>query len=310
MKTRLSLFVMMILAGLLAQAVPVIEVGTDTVQFGQVAVGYPVTKTITVTGSDLEGNINLAISGRYADEYKVTPEIITAEDAAAGVRVTVKYSPRSKWSGWADLLLTSANAADLVIPIAADPQMKSTIYGYNNQRYFVANVGETDSSVETAYFADVEVPTDPTQPPVVRAPIGGIEADITDFVTSIGNYQVSIDGDDCFCAMIVKSSSIVNTCNVRISYTPLTSGSHHATLKVMCSNAGVPLIVVYLNGSSADQPFGDTNGDGIIAINDVTNMIDALLLGDGLRGSGDMNGDHMLTITDVTRLIDLLLSGE
>ena len=54
---------------------------------------------------------------------------------------------------------------------------------------------------------------------------------------------------------------------------------------------------------------GDINGDGNIAINDVTKLIDQLLGSDELPAWADVNGDGMVTIADVTALIDMLLSG-
>ena len=54
---------------------------------------------------------------------------------------------------------------------------------------------------------------------------------------------------------------------------------------------------------------GDVNGDGSIAINDVTNLIDLLLSGEELPAWVDVNGDGNVTIADVTVLIDMLLSG-
>ncbi len=54
---------------------------------------------------------------------------------------------------------------------------------------------------------------------------------------------------------------------------------------------------------------GDINGDGNIAINDVTNLIDLLLGGEELPANADVNGDGVVTIKDVTDLIDMLLNG-
>ena len=54
---------------------------------------------------------------------------------------------------------------------------------------------------------------------------------------------------------------------------------------------------------------GDINGDGSVAINDVTNLIDQLLCGEDLPAYADVNGDGDVTIADVTILIDLLLDG-
>ena len=54
---------------------------------------------------------------------------------------------------------------------------------------------------------------------------------------------------------------------------------------------------------------GDINGDGNIAINDATNLIDMLLGGDELPAWGDVNGDGAINVKDITDLIDMLLSG-
>lgn len=54
---------------------------------------------------------------------------------------------------------------------------------------------------------------------------------------------------------------------------------------------------------------GDINGDGSVAINDVTNLIDQLLSGEDLPAYADVNGDGDVTIADVTIIIDLLLDN-
>ena len=54
---------------------------------------------------------------------------------------------------------------------------------------------------------------------------------------------------------------------------------------------------------------GDINGDGNIAISDVTGMIDLLLSGDDLPEWADVSGDGNVTIADVTIIIDMLLNG-
>ena len=54
---------------------------------------------------------------------------------------------------------------------------------------------------------------------------------------------------------------------------------------------------------------GDVNGDGNIAVSDVTNLIDQLLGGEELPAYADVNGDGEVTIKDITDLIDMLLNG-
>jgi hypothetical protein len=52
---------------------------------------------------------------------------------------------------------------------------------------------------------------------------------------------------------------------------------------------------------------GDVDGDGVIAIDDVTNLIDQLLNGEELPAYVDVDGDGTVDISDVTMLIDMLL---
>lgn len=54
---------------------------------------------------------------------------------------------------------------------------------------------------------------------------------------------------------------------------------------------------------------GDINGDGNIAINDATSLIDMLLSGEEMPAWGDVDGDGEVTIKDVTTLIDMLLNS-
>ena len=55
---------------------------------------------------------------------------------------------------------------------------------------------------------------------------------------------------------------------------------------------------------------GDVDGNGIIAIADVTALIDVLLSGGDISIYGDVNGDGTVSIADVTALIDMLLTTQ
>ena len=55
---------------------------------------------------------------------------------------------------------------------------------------------------------------------------------------------------------------------------------------------------------------GDVDGDGVIAIKDVTDLIDGILNGDEMSHNADLNGDGKVTIADITVLIDTLLSQQ
>ena len=59
------------------------------------------------------------------------------------------------------------------------------------------------------------------------------------------------------------------------------------------------------------RPLGDADGDGLLTIGDVTNLIDYLLSGSGNgidMGAADVDGDGSITIGDVTKLIDTILN--
>jgi hypothetical protein len=60
----------------------------------------------------------------------------------------------------------------------------------------------------------------------------------------------------------------------------------------------------------ANNTAGDVNGDGNINIDDVTALIDYLLMSDAsiVIENADVNGDGVINIADVTALIDILLN--
>lgn len=67
----------------------------------------------------------------------------------------------------------------------------------------------------------------------------------------------------------------------------------------------------YWKQFSLIRPIGDTDGNGLLGIADVTELVDLLLTSQGNEihfGASDVNGDGLVNITDVTELIDILLT--
>ena len=67
----------------------------------------------------------------------------------------------------------------------------------------------------------------------------------------------------------------------------------------------------YWKQFSLIRPIGDTDGNGLLGIGDVTELIDFLLTSPGndiYFGASDVSGDGLVNITDVTELIDILLA--
>ena len=286
----------------------VIDASVDTLAFGEVEVGYPVTATFMVTGYDLQDDINLSIDGGYNSYYEVTPETITPQDAAHGVVVKVKCKPFSVYFWRANILLSSSDADDVVIPISVAPFFPSEMFINNQAEQFDACVGQFVTRTGSVRFADVEVPHDP------NTPVDRGNSSFTMDVDGIGliddAYTFTIEGADQmqFSVRFVKTSTITNICTVAISYAPHALGSHQATLKVNCSRAGVPTVTIPLRGESA-AVLGDMDNDGLIDINDVTKMIDGLLTGCEDDGRADLDCDGTFSINDVTILIRRLLAS-
>lgn len=236
-----------------------IEADVDSILFGDVEVGYPVSKTLTVTGHHLTSDINLRTETRSVNYFKVTPEVITPEQAANGVTVKVTYSPGSQYWNWGNLVLSCSDVEDVVIPIWADPYTPDNSFHNKQTLQLSAYLGQIVRETGTISFADAEIPPGPINPLVVMSNGASLMSinDGFDNCTMLpangidfSNYELEIEGDDCFCAMLVKTSSIANTCKVMITYSPRTLGTHQATLVATCHSAGVPVVIVYLRGEA------------------------------------------------------------
>ena len=67
--------------------------------------------------------------------------------------------------------------------------------------------------------------------------------------------------------------------------------------------------ILYQPAQGAEVIRGDVDGNGIVAIADVTALIDILLKGEVAPAAADCNNDSVVGIADVTSLIDYLLRG-
>lgn len=283
-----------------------ITASVESMDFGDIEIGYPMTQNFVVTGYDLSENINLTLEGRHTYFYEVTPTTITPAAAAAGVTVTVKCKPVSTYIWPVNIVLTSQGASGLFIPLSANPFFPENMFVNKQTVNFTANVGQIVTQKGAIRFADAEVPTDPNQP-VDRS--SGEDDVMICAVPGGGFYSFQITGaDKChFSARIVKRSTITNICTVAISYSPHALGTHEAALQLTCTNAGVPNATIYLHGEST-AVMGDLNEDGLVSIIDITQMINLLLNNDRSISVADMNCDGVFNIDDLTILINKLLN--
>lgn len=281
-----------------------ITASVESVDFGDVEVGYTVVKSFRVYGHGLSDNINVTLDGRGSHFYQVTPETIDAQAAENGVKVTLKCNPISTYFWPADVVLSSTNADDVVIPVSAEPYYPEFFLSKQTVQ-FEAYAGQMVTKTGAIRFADAEVPPHDPNTPVVM-----LNLDMSAGGNLSDDYSITLDGaDKCqFAAYIVKSSAIAKICTVAITYMPRTTGSHDATITAYCSRAGVPDFTFYLHGESTDV-LGDLNNDGRLSVGDVAGMIDLLLNGDDneFNQISDFNNDGRFSIADVAGFINLLL---
>ena len=85
-------------------------------------VGDTYTKTFTVTGYNLEGNITITKQG--ASNITVSPTSITAANAANGVQVTVTYKPTTAGNSNATITLASTGADNVTVNVTGTAAAK------------------------------------------------------------------------------------------------------------------------------------------------------------------------------------------
>lgn len=314
MKFRLLFLLALVLAATngWASGQATITASVEALDFGEAEVGYTVTKSFMVTGHDLSDNISLMLTGHKTNFYQVTPATITPEQAAIGIVVSVQFIPYSTYVWPADLILSSTDAQDVIIPITATAFFPAESFVNKQTEEFTALVGQRVTHTGIIRFADAEVPTDPNQP-VVRSYGNGMTAIDFDVNLLSPDYSIILEGNDAihFTARIIKSSAISKVCTVAISYMPRTAGTHEATLKAYCSRAGVPWVTIPLHGETTGV-LGDLDGDGMLDIHDLTDMIGMVLYhnnnNNSTRADFDQNGST--DIDDVTKFISFLLNAQ
>ena len=88
-------------------------------------VGTPVTKKVTITGANLTGNINLALSGTDADQFKLS----TSSLSSTGGSVTITYDPTVGGSHKATLTASSTGASNVTVSLTGTATEKLIVTG-------------------------------------------------------------------------------------------------------------------------------------------------------------------------------------
>lgn len=90
-------------------------------------VGESATSTITVSGTSLEGDISLALSGTDASMFSISATSIA--QATASGKITITYTPTLAGTHTATLTLSSTNAADVTIALSGTATEQLVVTG-------------------------------------------------------------------------------------------------------------------------------------------------------------------------------------
>ena len=203
---------------------PAIAASPRSLTFGG-APGKTYTKTVTVSGQNLEGDITATLTGDNV--YSIDKTTVTRDEAAAGTLITVTYAPTALGETQATLTLSSEGANDVTVNIAGTAQDETPVLMVDNEQLtFSATEGATDSKT----FA-----------------VSGnfIENDVV----------ITLDGDDAFSvnpATISAATLADGNATVTVTFAPLAAGDFNATVTV--ASEGAQSKTVALTGTAKAKP--------------------------------------------------------
>ncbi|MBO7609661.1 MAG: C10 family peptidase [Muribaculaceae bacterium] len=116
------------------EIVPTITVNPASLDFGTVTAGQTVTKTFTVTGENLEGNISLALTDPN-NVYTINTTSITTSQATSGKQVTVTFTPNENVAYNGTIKLTSANATTVNVALTGTGAYFTPVMQAANESY-------------------------------------------------------------------------------------------------------------------------------------------------------------------------------
>ena len=128
-----------------ATAAPALTVDPTSLSF-TTQVGTPVTKTFTVTGTDLTGNVSLAVNGAG---FAIDKTTINKNAAAEGATVTVTYNPTAAGTHTGTVTITSAGAATKTVSLSGSSVTVPSLAVNPTALNFTALVGETKTATFT-----------------------------------------------------------------------------------------------------------------------------------------------------------------
>ena len=127
---------------------PKITVTPTALDFDNVQAGQTITKTFTVTGANLEGNITATLNDPN-NVYSLDVTNITTSQATTGKTVTVTFAPNTNSQCDATITLKSSNAADAVVTLTGKGFYVTPVMQPADESYIDINKFRADWTDET-----------------------------------------------------------------------------------------------------------------------------------------------------------------
>ena len=200
---------------------PVLTVNPTTLSFTGCTTGETYTKTFTVSGTDLRGDVNISTSNT---SFTVSPSTLTAAQAAAGATVTVTFKPISSGTQNATITVASSGAESKNVSVSGTATTTPKI-----------TVNPTSLSMSTT------VGTPVTQTFNVTG------------TNLTGSVYLTCSGT----GFSINKSNITRTAagagvDVTVTYNPTATGTHTGT--VTLTSTGAETVTVSLNGTAVGTP--------------------------------------------------------
>ena len=170
-------------------------------------VGETVTKTFTVTGTDLLADVTLTLSGNAA--YSISPTTITPAEAAAGKTVTVTYTPTASGTQAGSVTVSSTGAESLTVSLSGTAVKVPTLNVDPAELSFTAEAGQ--SVTQTFVVSGTNL----TNGTMVQLSVGGENANM-----------FSIDKTN------LTRTAVMNGATITVTYHPTAGGTHNAVVTV------------------------------------------------------------------------------
>ena len=179
-------------------------------------VGETVTKTFTVTGSDLTGTVYLGVTGTG---FSIDKTSINKNQATNGATVTVTYKPTTGGTHTGTVTLTSTGAQQVNVSLTGVATTTPTLAVNPTSLDFQTTVGTPVTKAFTLSAANLE-----------------------------GNVTLALQGDEFAIDKTEIIPGAANNAAINVTYTPMAFGTHTGTVTITSPNA--PTVTVALNGQA------------------------------------------------------------